>query len=138
MKRMTARYQITRLPACYAVMLAIFVVLIGSTSHAAEEGGGTIVFIKPVRAVIFEHKLHFAKNLGCADCHPAVFEKKAGQVEKNADFTMAAFDQGKYCGACHNGTRAFSSNTNCTWCHIGAREHKRMEGDSLSQKKNKR
>jgi hypothetical protein len=61
---------------------------------------------------------------------------KAGQAESRDDFTMAAFEQGKYCGACHDGSLAFSSNTRCTWCHIGVREHKRMEEDSLGSKKN--
>ncbi len=122
--------------------MATFIVMVvgfGNATHCSAEGdGGTIVFIKPVRAVIFEHKLHLAKKIGCADCHPDIFEKKAGQVENNTDFTMAAFDQGKYCGACHDGIKAFSSNTRCTWCHIGVREYKRMEGNSLGLKNNQR
>ena len=136
---MPQRYRNLMLPIFFAALVVMLVASGDTPIYAAEEeGGSTIVFIKPVRAVIFEHKLHLAKNLSCADCHPAIFEKKARQVENKADFTMAAFDQGKYCGACHNGTRAFSSNTRCTWCHIGVREHKRMEGDSLGLKNKKR
>ena len=139
MNFMPQRYQNMILPIFFATLVVMFVASGEKPIYAAEEeGGSTIVFIKPVRAVIFEHKLHLAKNLSCADCHPAIFEKKSGQAENNADFTMAAFDQGKYCGACHNGIRAFSSNTRCTWCHIGVREHKRMEGDSLGLKKKQR
>ena len=136
---MPRRYQNLMLPVFLAT-LVVMLVAFGNTPifAAEEEGGSTIVFIRPVRAVIFEHKLHLANNLSCADCHPAIFEKKSGQAENSADFTMAAFDQGKYCGACHNGTRAFSSNTRCTWCHIGVQEHKRMEVDSLGMKNKKR
>jgi len=136
---MPRRYQNLMLPVFLAT-LVVMLVAFGNTPifAAEEEGGSTIVFIKPVRAVIFEHKLHLANNLSCADCHPAIFEEKLRQVENKADFTMAAFDQGKYCGACHNGTKAFSSNTRCTWCHIGVQEHKRMEVDSLGMKNKKR
>ena len=136
---MPQRYQNLMLPVILATLVVMLVAFGDTPIYAAEEvGGSTIVFIKPVRAVIFEHKLHLAKNLNCADCHPAIFEKKLRQVENKADFTMAAFDQGKYCGACHNGTKAFSSNTRCTWCHIGVQEHKRMEVDSLGMKNKKR
>ena len=139
MSFMPRRYQNLILPVILATLVVMLVAFRDTPIYAAEEvGGSTIVFIKPVRAVIFEHKLHLAKNLSCADCHPAIFEKKLRQVENKADFTMAAFDQGKYCGACHNGSRAFSSNTRCTWCHIGVQEHKRMEGDSLGLKNKKR
>ena len=139
MSFMPQRYQNLLLPTFFATLVVMLVAFGDTPIYAAEEeGGSTIVFIKPVRAVIFEHKLHLAKNLNCADCHPAIFEKKSRQVENKADFTMAAFDQGKYCGACHNGIRAFSSNTRCTWCHIGVREHKRMEEDSLGLKNKKR
>ena len=135
---MPQRSQKLMLPIFSAILVVMLVAFGEMPIYAAEDDGGTIVFIRPVRAVIFEHKLHLAKNLNCADCHPAIFEKKLRQVENKDDFTMAAFDQGKYCGACHNGIRAFSSNTRCTWCHIGVREHKRMEGDSLGLKKKQR
>jgi c(7)-type cytochrome triheme protein len=127
---LTKRLDIT-LVASLAIIVFAFLVFQEPVVCSAEEDGGTIVFIKPVRAVIFEHSLHLEKKLSCADCHPAIFTKKAGQAENRDDFTMAAFEQGKYCGACHDGSTAFSSNTRCTWCHIGVREHKRMEGDSL-------
>jgi len=101
---------------------------------AQEYGGGPIVFIKPVRAVIFEHRVHLGKNLTCQSCHPEIFAKKAGQVEENDDFTMASFRQGKYCGRCHDGTTAFSVDTDCTWCHIGVQGHKHLEEYELGIK----
>jgi c(7)-type cytochrome triheme protein len=101
---------------------------------AQEYGGGPIVFIKPVRAVIFEHRVHLGENLNCQSCHPEIFAKKAGEVEEKEDFTMAAFRQGKYCGRCHDGATAFSVDTDCTWCHIGVRGHKHLEEYELGIK----
>ena len=101
---------------------------------AQEYGGGPIVFIKPVRAVIFEHRVHLGKNFNCQSCHPEIFAKKAGQVEEAEDFTMAAFRQGKYCGRCHDGATAFSVDTDCTWCHIGVQGHKHLEEYELGIK----
>ncbi|KPK00654.1 MAG: hypothetical protein AMJ60_00390 [Desulfobacterales bacterium SG8_35] len=103
-------------------------------SWAQEYGGGPIVFIKPVRAVIFEHKFHLGKKFGCQSCHPDLFAKKAGEVEQKDDFTMESFNQGKYCGKCHNGTLAFSVNTKCNWCHIGVQGHKHLEEYELGIK----
>ena len=119
--------------------LFIFLLLMVSSgivciSGAQEYGGGPIIFIKPVRAVIFEHKFHLGKKLNCQSCHPDLFAKKAGEVEEKEDFTMASFNQGKYCGNCHDGTTAFSVNTKCIWCHIGVQGHKRIEEYELGIK----
>jgi c(7)-type cytochrome triheme protein len=113
------------------VFAVILIALQGRAVGGEEKPGGTMVFIKPVRAVIFEHALHLDKDLSCDDCHPQLFAKKNGEAEKTGNFTMESLDQGKYCGACHDGRRAFSVNTRCTWCHIGVREHKRLEGNAL-------
>jgi c(7)-type cytochrome triheme protein len=102
--------------------------------RAQEYGGGPIVFIKPVRAVIFEHKFHLGQKFECQSCHPALFAQKAGEVEETDDFTMESFRQGKYCGKCHNGTVAFSVNTKCNWCHIGVQGHKHLEEYELGKK----
>jgi c(7)-type cytochrome triheme protein len=104
------------------------------TTAAQEYGGGPIVFIKPVRAVIFEHKFHLGKKFDCQSCHPELFVRKAGAVEEKDDFTMESFNQGKYCGKCHDGTVAFSVNTKCNWCHIGVQGHKHLEEYELGIK----
>jgi len=98
-----------------------------SPADAQEYGGGPIVFIKPVRAVIFEHKYHLGKDYNCQSCHPDLFSKKKGEVEERDDFTMASFRRGKYCGKCHDGKTAFSVDTRCNWCHIGVQGHKHLE-----------
>ena len=109
---------------------------IACITEAQEYGGGAIVFIKPVRAVIFEHEFHLGKKFNCQSCHPDLFTKKAGEVEQKDDFTMASFKQGKYCGNCHDGTTAFSVNTNCNWCHIGVQGYKHLEKYELGIKIN--
>jgi len=123
--------------ACRFIFLfAVLLAWAGLVNAAAaqEYGGGPIVFIKPVRAVIFEHKFHLGKNFGCQSCHPDLFPQKAGEVEEKDDFTMASFQQGKYCGKCHDGTIAFSVNTKCNWCHIGVQGHKHLEEYELGIK----
>jgi c(7)-type cytochrome triheme protein len=93
-----------------------------------DEGGGTIIFTKPVKAVIFEHKNHMEQGLDCDSCHDGLFEMETGTAENSEDFTMESLYQGKYCGACHNGDMAFASNTRCTVCHIGVKGYNRMTG----------
>ena len=99
-----------------------------------EYGGGPIVFIKPVRAVIFEHRFHLDRNFDCQSCHPVLFAQKTGSVEEKDDFTMASFRQGKYCGKCHDGSIAFSVDTKCNWCHIGVQGYKHLEEYELGLK----
>ena len=106
----------------------------GQLYCAEQYGGGPIVFIKPVRAVIFEHKFHLGKKFVCQSCHPGLFPQKAGVVEERDDFTMESFRQGRYCGKCHDGKTAFSVNTKCNWCHIGVQGHKKLEEYELGLK----
>lgn len=90
-----------------------------------------IIWTKPVRTVIFNHKTHTMEaGLDCDSCHDDLFEMEAGAAEQNEDFTMATLYDGGYCGACHDGSTAFASNTRCTTCHIGVRGHARLVGGS--------
>ena len=117
------------------ILLSLVYTGIACITEAQEYGGGPIVFIKPVRAVIFEHKFHLGKNFTCKSCHPELFTKNTLEVEKREDFTMASFNDGKYCGKCHDGETAFSVNTNCIWCHIGVQGYKHLEEYQLGIKK---
>jgi len=83
-----------------------------------------IVWQAPVPNVTFSHKAHTMRaGLDCDSCHDSLFQQEAGAVEKEGDFTMAAFAQGKYCGSCHNGNEAFDANSKqeCLNCHIAPR-----------------
>ena len=95
-----------------------------------------IVWVKPVKSVVFEHKVHTMQGgLECDSCHDDLFEMEAGVAEENEDFTMETLYEGGYCGACHDGSTAFASNTRCTACHIGVRGHARILGEDLSTEK---
>lgn len=97
--------------------LAFYQPLFGQDEEYPEE---PIIFTKPVKAVVFDHKTHVEDaGLSCDDCHDELFEMAAGTAEENEDFNMESLYQGKYCGACHNGDMAFASNRKCTTCHIG-------------------
>jgi c(7)-type cytochrome triheme protein len=95
-----------------------------------------IVWVKPVKAVIFDHKIHtMGAELDCDSCHDDIFEMEAGVAEENEDFTMATLYEGGYCGSCHDGSTAFASNTRCTACHIGVRGHARLLGGDAAAEK---
>jgi len=97
--------------------------------HAIPED--PIVWIKPVKAVVFYHKAHTEDyGLECDSCHNEVFAMKAGSAENSGNFTMKALYNGQFCGNCHDGDTAFASNTLCNTCHIGANGYKRMTGDT--------
>ena len=82
--------------------IALAVLLPVALQAAALKGpnGGHIVYAsgKDAGTVVFSHRRHGKAQTGykCAACHPAIPEKR-GTV------TMAANNEGKACGTCHNG-----------------------------------
>jgi c(7)-type cytochrome triheme protein len=89
-----------------------------------------IIWVKPVKSVVFDHKIHtMDAGLDCDSCHDELFQMEAGVAAENDDFTMATLYEGGYCGACHDGSTAFASNTRCTSCHIGVRGNARLLGE---------
>ncbi|MFI5338800.1 MAG: cytochrome c3 family protein [Candidatus Methylomirabilales bacterium] len=54
--------------------------------------------------VTFAHQIHLARGPTCSNCHPTLFKMQPGGLSLTMD-KMAA---GKFCGACHNGKKAFS------------------------------
>ncbi len=88
-----------------------------------------VIWSKPVKGVVFFHETHTrGAGLDCDSCHDDIFEMAAGSAEENEDFTMDSLYKGNYCGACHDGSMAFASNTRCTACHIGVKGVKRLTG----------
>jgi c(7)-type cytochrome triheme protein len=68
-------------------------------------------------AVTFVHKAHVGgQKLKCDNCHkdPNLFTKK-----KEAKITEADHKEKKFCGACHDGKKAFAMTTkdDCAKCH---------------------
>jgi c(7)-type cytochrome triheme protein len=63
----------------------------------------------------FPHSVHIDSGYGCSDCHPDLFKPK----QNGQTMTMAAMENGEYCGACHDGDSAFSVKGDCATCHAG-------------------
>lgn len=67
-----------------------------------------------VRPVIFPHWFHRIR-FRCKVCHFELgFKMRAGANE----VTMDSISEGKFCGLCHNGEVAWSTE-NCDLCHSG-------------------
>jgi c(7)-type cytochrome triheme protein len=65
-----------------------------------------------IAGVTFQHSIH-VDMYGCDDCHSDIFEP----TTKNAPVSMSQMENGKSCGACHNGDDAFSVTSDCGTCH---------------------
>jgi c(7)-type cytochrome triheme protein len=100
----------------FVLAIAVVVMLSLSMTAFAVPSGKTVDFDgKGGGKVEFSGKIHADKGLKCADCHPAVFKMKKG----GDAITMKDINDGKFCGTCHNGTKAFSAKdaANCAKCH---------------------
>jgi len=84
-------------------------------SAMATPPGKTVEYATPMGKVVFDGKVHADKGLKCTDCHTKIFQMKKGA----AKMKMAAINKGEFCGACHNGTKAFKASdpANCKKCH---------------------
>jgi c(7)-type cytochrome triheme protein len=73
-------------------------------------------YMPPVR---FSHDKHIFAAVHCRDCHKRPFPSKAGATDVNNALTMKAMENGKYCGMCHDGERAFKVvGKYCLKCHV--------------------
>ncbi len=80
---------------------------------------GDVIFQRQAReggtpAAVFPHWIHRIRYK-CYACHPALFEMKAGANKVSMD----AMQEGKFCGACHNGKIAWPVTfETCNRCHV--------------------
>lgn len=104
-------------------LIAVLLLIVSPTSilHAVGMGGmggvgGMVdklsIKTQSVGEVVFSHSLHGAQ---CNMCHPKLFKKK----NNSNHVSMKAMEEGRSCGACHNGRRAFSVTGDCAKCHAG-------------------
>ncbi len=118
---------------------ALVLALVGATflvhgvGATEEEHGGTIVFTRPVKAVVFDHQSHMDMGYECDTCHDGLFEYATGSAEESGEFNHKSFAEGNYCGACHDGSTAFTAvldkaTGKCTLCHIGVKGLDRASG----------
>jgi len=71
--------------------------------------------------IVFSHKNHLKrKGVTCQSCHTELFEMKYGAAEEKGDFRMPVLYEGRYCGACHDGKKAFGTEdfALCSKCHF--------------------
>ncbi len=102
------------------VLVAASLLLSGAVQSVQADGEvGNIVFkdTKSFAPVVFSHQNHKAAGVACGDCHDALFKKKKGSTDANNALTMKSLRKGKFCGACHDGSRAFSVRKSCKKCH---------------------
>ena len=94
------------------IALALMVTFAIAASAFAVGPGKTVEFQKGGK-VIFAGQTHAKAK--CNECHPALFKMKKGSTA----MTMKDMEAGKFCGACHNGTKAFAVNdaAKCGSCH---------------------
>jgi len=98
---------------------ALAAVLVGLAHEDASAEYGDVVLnnysdAAGVRPVVFPHWFHRIR-FRCKVCHSDLgFKFKAGGNQIN----MLKIIDGQYCGACHNGSVAWSVE-NCDLCHSG-------------------
>lgn len=71
--------------------------------------------VKSTGTVLFSHNKHL-KTMQCQACHNKLYA-----TGSNKTVSMAEMEKGKSCGACHNGTKAFSI-AKCDACHPTPKE----------------
>lgn len=101
----------------FAGISAVFAALMLSIGNVMAVPAGTVEFASPMGKVTFDAKVHADKGAKCADCHtkPKLFEMKKGKDK----LTMKDMNEGKFCGACHDGKKAFGvkAPADCAKCH---------------------
>lgn len=74
--------------------------------------GDVPITVPDFGTLIFSHDKHLGA-FTCTDCHNALFSTS----RNNEHYSMAQMERGKGCGACHDGSTAFSVKKNCSKCH---------------------
>ena len=94
------------------LVIAIAVVFVGSAM--AVNPGKTVEYAGGAQGkVVFDGKTHADKGLKCNDCHTKIFQMKKGAAK-----ITAPHKAGEFCGACHDGKKAFGQEEpNCGKCH---------------------
>ena len=112
-----------------ASMLIVTIALV--SQGLCRDDGGDIHYTAPVMGVIFSHAVHVDDNgLDCESCHDDPFEMEALVAQDDPNFTMKGLAEGEYCGMCHDGDTAFSSETRCASCHEGVKGFLRATGSA--------
>ncbi|MBF0558216.1 MAG: cytochrome C [Nitrospirae bacterium] len=104
----------------FSALLVVIVAIVFVGSAMAVPSGKTLEFAGGGNGKVeFSGKVHADKGLKCGDCHTKIFPMKGPGKDGAAAIKMDAIKEGKFCGACHNGTKAFNASdaANCSKCH---------------------
>jgi len=98
-----------------ALAVAVLLGLALAADVVAVPAGKSVEWDTPNGKVTLDGKVHADKGLKCPECHTKIFKMKKG----TAAMKMDDINAGKFCGECHNGTKAFKTNDqgNCVRCH---------------------
>jgi len=95
-----------------AITACLMLTAVGAAS--ATVGGGDITMKNKGGDVVFSHEAHVdGMQLACTQCH----DKPYLSAKQHVKVSMKQMQQGKSCGACHNGKKAFTVKGNCANCH---------------------
>ena len=92
--------------------VACLSLLVAGVAFAAV-GGGDVTIKSKKGPVVFSHDKHVGMGQECTQCHDGLFTDS----KSHKTVTMKQMQQGKSCGACHNGKTAFTVKGNCKNCH---------------------
>jgi len=102
------------------ISICILALMALSVAYAQQKkvGGGEINYEAKGTPgpVLFSHETHVNQyKAKCTDCHTKIFKMK----KESSKMTQALFAEGKFCGACHDGKKAFSAvaKADCQKCH---------------------
>ncbi len=96
------------------VLITLALLVITALPVLATVGGGELTLKNEGGDVVFSHERHVVElEQACLACHPEPFTT----IKQHKTVTMKAMETGASCGACHNGTKAFSVKDDCTKCH---------------------
>ena len=108
LKKLTSRHLIN------LIAMLLFTLPVNVYAEYADVVLNKYAEAQGVRPVIYPHWFHRIR-FRCKVCHSELgFEMRAGAN----DVTMADIIDGKFCGMCHNGTIAWSTE-HCDRCHSG-------------------
>lgn len=98
----------------FSVMI-LLTVLVSAQNVVAVPTGKVLSWETGADMVVFDGGVHASKGLTCMDCHRGLFETRKGA----AAMKMKDIYEGKHCGKCHDGSRAFRAGApeNCSKCH---------------------
>ena len=97
------------------IVLTLLIAIAFVGSAMAVPAGKTVEYAGGDQGkVVFDGKVHADKGSKCNDCHTKIFPMKKGSFK----MPKAEHGSGKFCGACHDGKKAFAQDeANCGKCH---------------------